>query len=167
MIQIPLRSRKYTGLVALIDECDYDRVSELRWWPRIDKNATYAFSQIERKTIYLHRFIVGPDPDNRVDHINHDGLDNRRCNLRICTNSENLRNRSGLAATNRSGFLGIETMRDGSFRATLSDHGKNVHVGVFRVAQEAAIARDIAARKLYGDFGVYNFPLPGEKGVGL
>lgn len=95
MKQLPL-SR---GLFALVDDEDFERLALFRWWAMhsADGKRTYAYRQVNRRNVYMHRAILNPAPGMVCDHINHNGLDNRRENLRAVTrrqNQENLRNQS-------------------------------------------------------------------------
>ena len=84
------------GLVAIIDDEDFERVSRYKWVSLKNKRTVYASRSSDlkggKKTMYMHRFIMNPPSDMQVDHINGDGLDNRRVNLRVCTQSQNLKN---------------------------------------------------------------------------
>lgn len=91
------------GMFAKVDDDDYDRVVALGAWHciPISKELAYACNssrhQGRHKKVYMHRFIMNAPKGLEVDHINHDGLDNRKSNLRVCTHSENLRNRKEAA----------------------------------------------------------------------
>lgn len=91
------------GLFAKVDDEDYDRVVALGAWHchPISKELMYARhssrNQGRQKKVYMHRFIMNAPKGFDVDHINHDGLDNRKSNLRVCTHSDNLRNRKETA----------------------------------------------------------------------
>jgi len=102
--------------------------------------------------IYLHRFILDAPEDMQVDHINHNTLDCRKANIRLCTQSQNMANvrpRPGkYKGVRRSRFGG------GGFVATLL--GK--YLGRFDTAEQAAHAYDTAARRKYGAFACINFP---------
>lgn len=102
MKEIPLTK----GLVTIIDDEDFERVNKYKWHLllRNTRRTSYATRSSEvggtKKTVYLHRFILNASNGLQVDHINGNGLDNRKSNLRLVTHSENLRNsykhRSGL-----------------------------------------------------------------------
>ena len=84
------------GLKAIVDDCDYEYLSQFNWYAKKGRNTWYAVrnvqvSQTRRTTLSMHRIILGIiDPSIVTDHKNHNGLDNRRsCNLRVCTNQEN------------------------------------------------------------------------------
>jgi hypothetical protein len=94
-----------------------------------------------------------------VDHVNGDGLDNRRSNLRVCTHAENARNQSSRTRMSTSRFRGVVWAKDRrKWRAMIGDNGRTVHLGNFTDEIEAAQAYDRAAREMYGAFARLNFP---------
>lgn len=110
----------------------------------------------------LHRFILGCSDEFEVDHINRNGLDNRRRNLRLCTRFENAQNR-GPASHNRSGFKGVyfdsKSPRYAKWRAEISANGDRFRLGYHETPEKAAAAYDRAARVLHGTFAVTNASL--------
>lgn len=101
---------------------------------------------------YLHRVIMGCPEFMCVDHINHNTLDNRKSNLRICTHAQNMCNR-GIHKTNKSGFKGVYLVKgSGKYRARIRVDGKYHQVGNFDSAEEAHDAYVKAAKRLHGDF---------------
>ncbi len=115
MREVPLTK----GKVALIDDEDFERVSQYKWLTRKIRHYCYASRDIElprkadgrrrRRRVFLHRFIMNPPGDMCVDHINGDPLDNRRVNMRICTPTENKRNR-GANRGKKTLYKGIDWM---------------------------------------------------------
>lgn len=104
----------------------------------------------------LHRVIVGAKKGQYVDHINQDSLDNRRENLRICTNSENLRNR-GKQSNNTSGFKGVSWNKNANkFSVRISVNGNDRFYGYFSDAKKAARVYNSLAKKLHGEFAYLN-----------
>lgn len=91
-----------------------------------------------------------------IDHINGNGLDNRRCNLRICTQAENVRNNRGRMGMT-SQYKGVSKW-EGQWIATITSHGKQVRIGQFATEHEAALAYDAAARELHGEYAHLNLP---------
>lgn len=107
-------------------------------------------------TCYLHRVIMNAPPGVQVDHINGDTLDNRRCNLRLCTHKENGHNRKLQGGTSK--FKGVTWhKRDRKWQAGIRHNGKQIHLGYFNDDVEAARAYDRAARKYFGEFARVNF----------
>jgi hypothetical protein len=85
------------GQVALIDDEDYNLVSNYNWYANKDGRTFYAATKIRQKgkrtTISMHRIIMGAKIGQQIDHTNGNGCDNRKENLRFCTNSQNQQNR--------------------------------------------------------------------------
>lgn len=144
------------GLVAMVDDDKFDAVSAYRWHPHIRKHTTYAVTNVtirgKRTKIYMHRLVVQAPVGLVVDHINHNGLDNRAENLRAVPRSVNTHNKKN--ATSNAGFFGVRKVKSGNYIATV---GKR-HVGTFVSAKEAAVARDAVAFDMFGDFARLNFP---------
>jgi len=106
----------------------------------------------KRKRFYLHRWILSPSPDLDVDHIDHDTLNNRRNNLRVCTNSENSWNRK-FQLNNKSGISGVRWKPERkSWIAEIAVNGKQTHLGSFKKIEDAANARKRAEVQHYGEF---------------
>lgn len=157
------------GTVILIDEADERLVAQHEWW--IDSKG-YVTGSVNGKRIRLHRYLLRPGSSDLVDHANRNKLDNRRCNLRIATRSQNARN-SKMRSHNTSGFRGVYWCRDTQkWRAEIRVNGKGVKIGRFKSKRDAALAYDREARKRHGEFAVLNFPEfvnrenPGEVGAG-
>lgn len=105
----------------------------------------------------MHQDIMGAKGKQVVDHINKNGLDNRRCNLRVCTVRQNAQNHKRFA-TNTSGYTGVN-LEGKKWRARLrGNDSKKIHVGNFNTPEEAAVARDKKALELRGEFACLNFP---------
>lgn len=101
--EIPLTQ----GKVALVDVEDYDYLMQWKWQADKHKNGRfYAKRRMQKKNIYMHRGILNTPKGIDTDHVNKDGLDNRRSNLRICSRSQNMMNR-GKTNNNISGYKGI------------------------------------------------------------
>lgn len=150
--EIPLTQ----GFVALVDDEDYERVIAAgKWHASVEAHTVYARHKVRGKQIRLHTFLTGW---SLADHINGDGLDNRRANLRKATSVQNACNRR-LSSENTSGFKGV-SRKTGSARwtARIKTQGKAIHLGYFSTPQEAARAYDMAARELHGAFAHLNFP---------
>lgn len=142
------------GMSAMIDECDLPLVEDHSW---CIQKGVYAATEIEGKTVYMHRLILDAPQGMSVDHINGDTLDNRRSNLRIVTHTQNSRNRTKVNKNNTSGYMGVSASR-GKWYAQIMADGKNVYLGTFACPIEAAVARDVAAHELFGEHASYNFP---------
>jgi len=118
-------------------------------------NTWYAARSEGKNQIHMHREIINAPADLQVDHINGNGLDNRRENLRLCTNAENARNRR-LSKNNTTGYKGVD-LDANRYRAQIRVGQKFVYLGRFDDPIEAAKAYDAAAREHYGEFARTNF----------
>lgn len=160
---IPLTQGKF----AVVDDDDYAWLSQWSWTavkPRKSRS-WYAHMQDGRRTRALHRVIMGDPAGAEVDHVNGDGLDNRRENLRVVTHQQNTRN-TRLRRTSRSGYKGVSKAKHvDAYRARIFLDGKEVWLGYFKSAVEAARAYDEAARRLFGKYASLNFPRKGEVGA--
>lgn len=160
MREIPLLSKKYPGLVALIDDDDADLVAGYSW--RVDKRprTVYAKAYVpgtwaRSKDVYMHR-LIRPDLP-LIDHADRDGLNNTRANLRPATQQQQNANQ-GLSRSNTSGFKGVWWRSNRSkWQATIQANGKRKRLGTFANPEDAARAYDAAAREVHGEFAVCNF----------
>lgn len=148
------------GLSATVDDQDYDRVKQYKWWTmRVGRN-TYGLRTLPGtgKKELLHRFILQPDPKQLIDHIDGNGLNCQRKNMRIATQRQNQQNQK-LRSSNTSGYKGVCLAWDGiQWVARIRDSfGKKTHLGLFPDAVSAAKAYDRAARKYHGEFANTNF----------
>lgn len=155
--------RKYCGIVIIDDE-DYEKICHIKWHIRPDTNTFYAhgndWNQNPKSTVQMHRIITGAKKGEIVDHINHNGLDNRKCNLRICTNLENCRNGSSERGST-SKYLGVHWRkpfdgRRGRFVASIRVNGKLINLISTQSEIEAAFAYNLAAIKHFGQFASIN-----------
>ncbi len=106
----------------------------------------------------MHRQIMHPPHGLEIDHKNNNGLDNRKCNLRFCTRSQNMANSRG-HRRRRSSFKGVSFHKQfRKWRAIITQNKKNLHLGFFRSQVRAAKAYDDKAKELFGEFARPNFP---------
>jgi hypothetical protein len=113
------------------------------------------------KTVAVGRFLTGATDGVVVDHVNGNPWDNRRNNLRICTQRENALN-CGLSARHSVGLKGVSHVKN-RFKAQIHIEGRTRFLGSFLTAELAAEAYDTAARENFGEFAAVNFPRPGER----
>jgi hypothetical protein len=149
-------------LFALVDDTDYDWLSQWKWVannmaPKTARGSWYAVSKIDGNPTTMHSLIMGSCKNREIDHIDHNGLNNQRCNLRWCTRSQNQINR-GKPQNNTSGFKGVGKHR-GRWRATIRKDRVFYHIGLYDTAEAAARAYDKKALEFFGEFAYLNFPI--------
>jgi hypothetical protein len=143
------------GLVALVDDEDYERLAQHRWYAT---TGPYAARKKDGKVIYMHREILGlVGRSSRVyaDHKNRNTLDNRRSNLRMCTQTQNMGN---VGPRRGRRFKGV-SRRGGSWRAYINLQYRQIGLGAYTSEEDAARAYDAAALKYFGEFACLNFPV--------
>lgn len=139
------------GVEMIIDKEDYKEIKE-KYSGRILARKThqlYAVTKHNGKMLLIHRLIV---PEAKIiDHINHNGLDNRKLNLRPCTHSENMRNRV-LQKNNTSGTPGVRKLGDKWYAKVSNGKGKAIGLGGYASKDEAIAARRGAEAIYYKEF---------------
>lgn len=145
------------GKVALVDDDDYDELKQYRWTAVVYGGIWYALRWNGSGTTLMHRQILKAPPEFTVDHINHDGLDNRRANIRLATTAENNRNKR-MKRNKASGYKGVSYRlnRTKPWRAEISMNGKRIHIGYYETSTDAALAYDKKAKELFGEFALTN-----------
>ena len=155
------------GKIAIVDEADYELVNSLKWYyaartGRFKHLPGYAvrnwrFEDGSRRTVFLHDFLMGSKPGQKVTFINSETLDCRRENLRFATKVEIQRHQR--IQTNKSlQFKGVDFNKKANvFRARIQISGKTHMLGFFPTDVEAAQAYDAAARKHFGELAAVNF----------
>lgn len=141
------------GYEAMIDVADIGLVNNANWsvFTPNGRNNIYADRRTPTRAL-LHRVIMG-FPDMQVDHINGNGLDNRRCNLRLVTHSQNQMNRNGPTKNRTSGVRGVSFNKAaGKWVAYIQAEGKHIYLGRFVDKDIAIAARVEAAANIHGDF---------------
>ncbi len=157
---IPLTQGKY----AIVDTENYDYLMQWKWHVRPEHRTFYAVrrlrgsarKQVPRSTIFMHSVILQTPEGMLSDHRNHNGIDNRWCNMRVCSNMENCQNRLPPRYKNRtSSYKGVGS-RGNNWQARITSEGSQIHIGTFRSEIEAARAYDEKATELFGNFARLN-----------
>ena len=159
--RIPLTQGKF----AIVDEADFEWLNQWKWYAAKHGKAYYAVRGIrikgKRHGIQMHRVILEPPPGLESDHINNDGLDNRRTNLRLCTRSQNKAN-SRKSANCSSRYKGVSwNRRSRKWTAYITTNYRRRHLGCFNDEEQAAAAYNVAARDNFKEFAKPN--LIGER----
>jgi hypothetical protein len=179
--ELIIESETHGSHTVLLDEEDWDKVSQYKWYlNRAHTGKLYVRTNIDhpdggtlmrkiggkeyeckkQTTIALHQIIANTPKDMHTDHKNGDTLDNRKENLRICTNAQNCWNR-GKNKNNSHGYKGIKfdgRRRLAPWQAYIGHLGKRIYLGNYATAEEAARAYDKKALEIFGEFAVLNFP---------
>jgi len=145
MTKIQLTQQK----IATISRKDFDKIAKYKW----QFNGRYAVRKNNSgKTIYMHREIM-QTPENLVtDHIDGDGLNNKRSNLRICTYRQNFRNQK-ISKNNTTGIKGVVwNKQNKNWLARLTIDNKRIHLGSFKTKELAMQIRNKYAKKYYGKY---------------
>lgn len=142
------------GRVALVDDEDYERLNQYKWCVLPGRRTIYA--RRKGNPSLMHHYIMGKIKGLEIDHINGNGLDNQKKNLRHCTHAENSRN--SRSYTGNSCYKGVSwKVRSETWIAQIKVNGKLIHLGTFSDEKKAALSYDKAARKHFGEFARCNF----------
>lgn len=144
---IPLSNGEH----AIVDDEDFELLCNHKWHI-VTKG--YAASRIDNHIIRMHRLILGLSYNDgfQVDHINHNPLDNRKCNLRVCTDLQNCANRRR-RRDNVSGYKGVRwNVPAKKWQARIQCEGRSYHLGIFNKIEEAVNAYNTKAHELFGEF---------------
>lgn len=146
------------GLIALVDDEDYERLNQFKW--HASKHGCTFYANRKKIVNKLHRcesmhwLVMG---GKFVDHIDGNGLNNQKSNLRFCTNSQNAMNKR-MPKCKSSQYKGVTFVkRDKNWRANIRKDGKLIHIGKFQIEEQAAKAYDTAAKEHFGEFAYLNF----------
>lgn len=151
---IPLTQGKF----AQVDDVEFEELSRCKWYFDGYYAARDCRNSGRKSKVYMHRQIMNTPAGMETDHIDGNGLNNCRSNLRICTRVENGRN---ARKTNNcsSVFKGVTWHKQrGKWQAQIEILGNRKHLGLYKIPEDAAHAYDKAALEYYGEFAKLNFP---------
>ena len=160
------------GKVAIVDKADYDWLIQYKWYANKKAAGFYAATHIGPKLIYMHRLIMQSPTKNStlrtqhypcrlgdgfvVDHIDRNSLNNRRSNLRRCTQGQNLFNQRPRNGSSK--YKGVSwNKKQKQWSAAIEKNNKQFHLGYFNNEKDAAMAYDAKAKELFGQFAYLNF----------
>lgn len=154
MKKILLNSRDSIKRYAIVDDEDFELLSKSSWH-LVNKHYATRMT-IDGSTKLMHRLILNVPKEMHTDHINHNGLDNRKSNLRICSNSENIRNRK-INKNNTSGYKGVSWSANmKKWRSAIGFEGKVIVLGHFKDKKKAAISYNLASDKYHKEYSYKN-----------
>jgi hypothetical protein len=158
-LEFTVHSPKYGDIIILIDDEDWEKIKNYKWYTNSKK---YIFGRIDKnhKLKFLHRVIMNASKKQYIDHINGNKNDNRKLNLRLCNNSQNLRNR-GKQKNNTSGYKGVYWHKNKTYKykkwvAIIQINYKQIFLGNFETKEQAALVYNQAAIKYHGEFARLN-----------
>lgn len=161
------------GMFALVNKSDYDKICGYKWFAVKSRNNYYAAAHgPKRETIKMHRLIMGLNDSNVIcDHIDHNGLNNTRLNLRTCNSSQNIKNTTSRKGST-SNYLGVcykptrkRRLKSGNYSvcemkkkwsAQIQCDKNKYFIGRFETEKDAAIAYNREAIKKFGEFANLN-----------
>ena len=148
------------GKVALVDDEDFEYLSQWKWSAIKSRKTFYAIRTMKRDgkwvTVSMHRVILEPLSNMCIDHIDHNGLNNQRSNIRVATRRQNMVNRT---AWGRSKYLGVCIYYHHSHKyitAHIRVGGLKKYLGTFLTEEDAALAYNEAAREHHGEYAKLN-----------
>jgi len=149
---------------AKVDSDDYYRLRKYEWFAQGGAPNYYAVREVgtskekRRTVIYLHKEIIDVPDGMLIDHINHDGMDNRKANLRQATYWQNMYNRRKCSVAKSSKYKGVCWKKQTrKWVARITFEKKQIHLGYFKNEIDAAKAYDAAAKKYHKEFACLNF----------
>lgn len=155
MKEIPLTR----GLVAIVDDEDYEMLMQWKWRAHKSSDGYGYYAETlkwhPRVDLKMHRLVAMASKGEIVDHINHNKLDNRRVNLRICTPAGNCAN-SMIRKDNTTGYKGVSLRGNGKYVSAIRENGKRNQLGTFLSPELAAAVYDAAALRIFGEYALTN-----------
>jgi len=144
------------GKVAIVDDEDFEYLSKFKWYAHCRKTNSHdyyyaaRFDKLLGRPVFMHRHILKPSKKMKVDHVDGNGLDNRKQNIRICTHAQNMANRRKFCKSS-SKFKGVYRHKN-KWAACIGINNKTKHIGVFSTEEEAHSEYMKKAKQVFGDF---------------
>lgn len=161
--RIDISTPNYPNMFTVVDDEDFDKLKVFKWTARARFNTFYAVRRRHKRElpgsrlIYLHREVMAAEVGIPVDHIDGDGMNNTRSNLRTCTIQQNGQNSRKTKKPKSSKFKGVNFhKRDRVYRARITVCGRKTELGTFRNEIDAAKAYNQAATEHFGEFARLN-----------
>ena len=152
IVEIYITKKNGDKFTLLIDLEDLEKVKRYTWCVTQKKKRLYALCRTKSQIVYIHQYILNYDNPLTCDHINLNGLDNRKSNLRICTNGENNRNKP-LQKNNTSGVTGIYFhKKNKNWIVQINVNGKPKNFGSFLNKEEAIKKREQLKKEYHGEY---------------
>lgn len=145
------------GLATLVDDEDFEELNKRKWYALKDNNTFYAvraepWKDGKREKTKMHRLILGAVDNEKVDHIDGNGLNNQKENIRICTTSQNAFNTKS-KTNSTSKYKGVSYSKQlNKWKVTITIKDKSVHLGYFDSEEVAALTYDKKAKAVHGEF---------------
>lgn len=145
------------GLFAQVDDSDFEWINKYTWATRLDQTRYYAITHTSRKdkkqgTVFMHTLIMNPPKGMEIDHIDGNGLNNQRNNLRIVTHSQNMMNQRSARK-----YKGVFITKKGYIRTAIRVNNEIYYAGTSKTEEQAAKRYDALASYYYGEFARLNF----------
>ena len=165
MKKIKLHGNKYAHLFALVDDEDFEEVNQYKWYGQSSKRNKTIYAEAncwhgdKRTRMRMHRFILGLEFYNSKlsDHKDENGLNNQKYNLRIATNQQNMYNIAKQNGNYSSKYKGVNWKKSRKkWEAKINYNKKRYYLGYYDDEIDAAIAYDLTAYKLHGEFANLN-----------
>ncbi len=161
--KIPLTQGKY----AIVDPERYEELAKYKWFAVRFGRGFYALRMVKargggvrQKNVRMHRVILDVPEGKFIDHINHNGLDNRTANLRLATRQQNSWNKRKQEGNCSSQYKGVTWLKsEGKWQVRIVCNGRKIFIGYFDDEKAAARAYDAKAKELFGDYASLNLEL--------
>lgn len=151
--KIELKGRLGKGKFIIVDDDDYEKVVKYKWHLdiHVKESILYARTTIKYHKIRLHRFLLNPPSGTFIDHINRNGLDNRKCNLRLATQTQNNAN-TKLRIDNSSGTKGVYWDKSRNEWLVVIGFEGPKYLGRYKKIEDAILVRKQAEKQYFGQY---------------